>query len=150
LNDDSFFSAPQLKRGPLYGTKGPSLHPALEVVLPPYERPRNAWRAKIHAAAATAMQEAGITYSVHDWLTVNVQLVMTERMLRFHDVDNRLKDILDALQARIGGPKKVRILTPLVPNDFQVLQATVEKVVGQVSGGRLTIQQVSGSGPRAV
>jgi hypothetical protein len=90
------------------------------------------------------MEAAGITYSSSDWLAVDVQLVMTEPMLRFHDVDNRLKDILDALQARIGGPKKVRILAPLVPNDFQVVQATVEKIIGDVSGGRLTIRLMNG------
>ena len=75
----------------------------LEVPLPPYERPRNVWRLKIHAAASKAMATAGITYAETDWLELDVQLVMTERMLRFHDVDNRLKDVLDALQARLGG-----------------------------------------------
>jgi hypothetical protein len=75
---------------------------------------------------------------------------MTTPMLRFHDVDNRLKDILDALQARVGGPKKVRKLVPLVPNDYQILRATVEKVPGPVSGGRLTIQRLSGSAVGAV
>lgn len=117
----------------------------LEVSIPPYETPRNAWRAKIHAAAAGAMQAAGIVYTETDWLAVTVQLVMTEPMLRFHDVDNRLKDILDALQARVGGPKKVRKLPPLVPNDFQIVRASVEKVAGQVPGGRLTIERVNGS-----
>lgn len=43
------------------------------------------------------MQPAGTAYSSNDRLAVTVQLVMTESMLRFHDVGNRLKDILDAL-----------------------------------------------------
>src|SRR6266576_3423550 len=99
---------------------------ALEVSLPPYETPRNAWRVKIHAAASEAMRTAGIVYSDTEWLAVDVQLVMTASMLQFHDVDNRLKDVLDALQARVGGPKKVRKLPPLIPNDFQIVRASVE------------------------
>ena len=120
----------------------------LEVSLPPYETPRNAWRAEIHAAASEAMRASGTVYSEADWLVVDVQLVMTEAMLHFHDVDNRLKDVLDALQARVGGPKKVRKLTPLVPNDFQIVRASVEKVAGAVQGGRLTIRRVNGAGLR--
>jgi hypothetical protein len=92
------------------------------------------------------MRAAGIVYSEADWLAVEVQLVMTEAMLRFHDVDNRLKDVLDALQARVGGPKKVRKLPPLVPNDFQIIRASVEKVAGEVLGGRLTIRRLNGLG----
>jgi Holliday junction resolvase RusA-like endonuclease len=118
----------------------------LEVRLPPYEAPRNTWRAKIHAAASEAMRSSGIVYSEADRLEVDVQLVMTEAMLQFHDVDNRLKDILDALQARVGGPKKVRRLTPLVPNDFQIVRASVEKVAGEVLGGRLTVRRIDGAG----
>ena len=91
------------------------------------------------------MRASGVVYSEADWLEVDVQLVMTEAMLQFHDVDNRLKDILDALQARVGGPKKVRKLTPLVPNDFQIIRASVEKVAGEVLGGHLTIRRLDGA-----
>jgi len=126
--------------------RGTHLSQALEVSLPPYETPRNAWRSKIHAAALEAMRTGGISYSESDWLAVDVQLVMTEAMFRFHDVDNRLKDILDALQARVGGPKRIRSLTPLIPNDFQVVRAVVEKVVGTVQGGRFVIRRINGPG----
>ena len=41
-----------------------------------------------------------------------------------HDVDNRLKDILDALQGRFrGASKKVR----LIENDNKICKATIEK-----------------------
>jgi hypothetical protein len=118
---------------------------ALEVSLPPYEAPRNAWRVKIHAAASEAMRVAGIVYSEGDWLAVEVQLVMTAAMLQFHDVDNRLKDVLDALQARVGGPKKIRRLPPLIPNDYQIVRATIEKVTGEVLGGHLSIRRLNGA-----
>ena len=121
------------------------LSQTLEVSLPPYETPRNAWRGKIHAATSQAMQAAGIVYSEADWLSVEVVLVMTQAMLRFHDVDNRLKDVLDALQALLGGPKKVRKAPPLVPNDFQIIRASVEKVAGEILGGSLTIRRLNGT-----
>ena len=121
------------------------LSQALEVSLPPYETPRNAWRVKIHAAAAEAMRAAGIVYSEGEWLAVEVQLVMTAEMLQFHDVDNRLKDVLDALQARVGGPKKIRTLAPIIPNDYQIVRATVEKFTGEVLGGHLTIRRLNGT-----
>lgn len=45
----------------------------------------------------------------------------------WHDVDNRLKDIMDALQGKAGGPKEKRTLKPIVPNDSQVYKVTIEK-----------------------
>lgn len=45
----------------------------------------------------------------------------------FHDVDNRLKDILDALQGRMGGPKAARRYQPLIPNDSQIFRVTITK-----------------------
>jgi hypothetical protein len=52
---------------------------------------------------------------------------MNESELSFHDVDNRLKDILDALQGRAGGSKKVRTLVPIIPNDNQIYRVMIEK-----------------------
>jgi len=91
------------------------------------------------------MRTTGIVYSEGDWLTVEVQFVMTAAMLQFHDVDNRLKDVLDALQARVGGPKKVRRLAPIIPNDYQIVRASVDKVAGEVIGGHLTIRRLNGA-----
>lgn len=52
---------------------------------------------------------------------------MDETALRFHDVDNRLKDIMDALQGRAGGPKKFRNHSPIIPNDKQIYRVIIEK-----------------------
>jgi len=46
--------------------------------------------------------------------------------LFFHDLDNRLKDIMDALQGRAGGSKKKRILFAVIPNDRQVFRVVIE------------------------
>ena len=45
-----------------------------------------------------------------------------------HDVDNRLKDIMDALQGRAGGKKGSGSLVPIIPNDRQVFKVTIEKM----------------------
>lgn len=54
---------------------------------------------------------------------------MDNAALFSHDVDNRLKDIMDALQGRAGGSKKLRAYAPVIPNDKQVFRATIEKTL---------------------
>jgi len=118
---------------------------ALKVKLPPYETPRNAWRKKIHSAVARSMETANVKYSKDDRLVLEIELYMTERMLGFHDVDNRLKDVLDALQGRMGGPKNIHEHAKLIPNDRQIFQVVIQKVVvpnGSTEGGRLTIRRM--------
>ena len=46
------------------------------------------------------------------------------------DVDKRLKDVMDALQGKVGGngPGK-GLLRPLIDNDVQIYRATIEKMV---------------------
>ena len=49
--------------------------------------------------------------------------------LSSHDLDNRLKDIMDALQGRAGGSKKTRRWLPIIRNDKQIYQVTIEKAL---------------------
>ena len=51
------------------------------------------------------------------------------RALEIHDVDNRLKDILDALQGRAGGSQAIRKLQPIILNDRQIYYVTITKSV---------------------
>lgn len=95
--------------------------------LPPYRAPRTAWRLAIHAAASQAAQTAGIKYGRDDRLELEVRLFFAGSALAWHDVDNRLKDVLDALQGRAGGAKSVRRLSAVIPNDSQVYRVTVVK-----------------------
>jgi hypothetical protein len=62
-----------------------------------------------------------------------------------HDVDNRLKDILDALQGRFGGSKTIKSKSRLIQNDRQVCRVVIEKQkipksLGDDAGGRLRIR----------
>jgi len=95
----------------------------LSMRIPPYETPRNAWRRKILKVA----KKANITYRPSDKLQLKVRLYLGSVALSFHDVDNRLKDIMDALQGRVGGPKKGRVRRHIVPNDHQIFRAIIEK-----------------------
>lgn len=99
----------------------------LRVRIPPYVHPRTSWRKSLHAEMLAAAKTRGIVYSSRDKLELSVILYLDQVQLRFHDVDNRLKDIMDALQGRAGGPNAVRRLQPLVPNDHQIYRVMIEK-----------------------
>jgi len=86
----------------------------VSVRIPPYVPPRNAWRRQIHAIVRERMAELGVTYRATDELELEVRLYLAPSDILVHDVDNRLKDIIDALRGRVGGPKAVRTLMPLV------------------------------------
>jgi hypothetical protein len=100
---------------------------SLHVRIPPYQCPRNVWRLAIHAHLKDAIAAQGVSYTAKDKLELIITLYMREREIRWHDVDNRLKDIMDALQGRAGGPKSQHALHPFIPNDHQIHKVTIEK-----------------------
>jgi Holliday junction resolvase RusA-like endonuclease len=78
----------------------------IKAVLPGYERNRYRWRRKILANVLQAARKAGVNYKLDDLFEVVVLLYLKKgKRHDIHDVDNRLKDILDALQGRFGGSK---------------------------------------------
>src|SRR5437867_10322470 len=94
--------------------------------IPPYaSSDRNAWRRQIYAAALA--KQGYVKYEPTDQLEVEVGLYFKVGVLNWHDVDNRLKDVLDALQGRAGGSKAVHDLEPIIPNDRQIYRVVVEK-----------------------
>ena len=99
----------------------------LKFRLPEYVSPRNAWRKLIHSAALKAANDQGVEYGPEVKLAVEVKLYLRGRAVEIHDVDNRLKDILDALQGRMGGSKAVRKFAPIILNDRQVYRVVVTK-----------------------
>ena len=70
----------------------------LTLRIPPYETPRNAWRKKLHQVVLKRQQKSPVRYTEKDKLEVEIRLYIDGTGLARHDVDNRLKDILDALQ----------------------------------------------------
>jgi hypothetical protein len=99
----------------------------LKVRLPQYETPRNEWRKKLHASIMTSIKDKGIEYSTDQKLELIITLYLEEPHIRFHDVDNRLKDIMDSLQGRMGGSKKEQLFERLIPNDSQIYRVIIEK-----------------------
>ena len=102
---------------------------SLRVRIPPYKHPRNFWRESIHSEVVNVANDRGVLYQPDDKLELIIMLYLDETGLRFHDVDNRLKDIMDALQGRAGGSKAKRHLIPIIQNDHQVFKVTIEKML---------------------
>ena len=74
-----------------------------------------------------AVKKQGVSYPEDAKLSVEVRLYLQGRALEIHDVDNRLKDILDALQGRMGGSKAVWKFGPIIQNDRQVYRVVISK-----------------------
>lgn len=123
----------------------------LKVRIPEYAPPRNTWRKAIYRAVTAAQHATAVRYEPGDRLAVVLRLYFTDkRSTEIHDVDNRLKDCLDALQGRVGGTKTkaTRALPPIVPNDRQIWRVVVEKALApkQSRGrGHLTIRKLDRS-----
>jgi Endodeoxyribonuclease RusA len=116
----------------------------LTLRIPPYKTPRNAWRKELHQVVLKRQRKSPVRYTEKDKLEVEVRLYIKGKDLTMHDVDNRLKDILDALQGRAGGPKKRRTLEPIIPNDRQIYRVIMQKGLPpwQSKGfGHLTIRK---------
>jgi hypothetical protein len=114
----------------------------LHIRIPAYAGPRNTWRRAINEAVQARQATSPVRYNETDKLEVVVRLYLDKVGLKFHDVDNRLKDCLDALQGRMGGSKNQRPRNPIIKNDCQIFRATVEKGLApkQARGlGHLTI-----------
>ena len=106
----------------------------LRIRIPTYQYPRNSWRRAIYAVVIRAARAEGVVFVPDDKLELNITLYLDDADLRYHDVDNRLKDIMDALQGRVGGLKSKRQLEPIIPNDHQVFKVTIEKMPSPAQG----------------
>jgi Holliday junction resolvase RusA-like endonuclease len=115
--------------------------------LPTYLKDRQEWRRQILENVRREAKARGVKYDSDDLLEVEVVLYLKRgKRHDIHDVDNRLKDILDALQGRFrgGDGRKNR----LIANDNKICRAVVEKRPTPKmydnkktdTGGRITIR----------
>jgi hypothetical protein len=128
----------------------PKTRKTISFLIPPYGAPRNTWRKSIHRRAVLQARETGVRlkdFKRELAVSVTVKLYLPRgAAYEMHDVDNRLKDILDALQGRAGGPKhKGTALHPrIIDNDSSVRDASIRKnhppKSGLGDGGRVTIR----------
>ena len=98
----------------------------LQVRIPNFETDAKAWRLKIHAAIEKAQAGRNIQYSKDDKLEVEICLYLQNPKLTRLDLDNRAKNILDALQGFVFDKGKGG-RTRIVPNDNQIYRLVVEK-----------------------
>lgn len=99
----------------------------LKIRIPHYTNPKYKWRREIHEAVDLARKKNNVSYTNSDRLELNIRLYLSEKEMLIHDIDNRLKDILDALQGRAGGTKSIPTMSPIIPNDNQIYRVKIEK-----------------------
>jgi Holliday junction resolvase RusA-like endonuclease len=116
----------------------------LKIRLPEYKSPRLKWRKAIH----DELLKTNFVYpSVQLKLELLITLYLPESDLKKHDVDNRLKDIMDALQGRIGGSKRNTSYKQIIQNDNRIYRVTITKQEPpkQSRGlGHLTVRKYKG------
>jgi len=98
----------------------------LSVRIPNFEKDARAWRKAIIKAIVEAKHGRDIEYSQDDKLDVEICLYLQNPKLTILDLDNRVKDILDALQGFVYDKGKGG-LTAIIPNDNQIYRLIVEK-----------------------
>ena len=99
----------------------------LTVRIPNFMTNSMAWRKAINTAVVKAQDRAGVQYSSDDKFDVEIRFYLRNRKLTILDLDNRLKDVGDALQGFMGEKGKSRALTPIIPNDNQIYRLVAEK-----------------------
>lgn len=98
---------------------------SITVQLPAYARPRNEWRRKVHTAVLEAQTRRGVGYQDADRLEIRISLAL-EAALDIHEIDERIKDVVDALGGRIAGPRSRRRIAPIV-TDEQIRRIVLER-----------------------
>jgi hypothetical protein len=113
----------------------------ISATLPAYAPPRNEWRRRVHAAVLEAQTFRGVGYGETDQLELRIALFLGQRDLDIHEIDERLKDIVDALEGRIAGRRSRRRIAPIVLRG-QIRRVILEKDTRTLRGrplGLLTI-----------
>lgn len=99
----------------------------LTVRIPNFMTDARAWRHAIHAAIVEVQDKGDVQYAPDDKLEVEIRFHLTNPKLTILDLDNRLKDVLDALQGFVGEKGKSGVLRPIIPNDNQIYRLIAEK-----------------------
>jgi hypothetical protein len=119
---------------------------SIVVQLPAYARPRNEWRRRVHAVVLEALTRRGVGYREADRLELRLALALEGRPLDLHAIDERVKDVVDALGGRIAGPRSQRRIAPIVEDD-QIARIVLEKAARRTRAralGELAIARYRG------
>src|SRR5258705_13517245 len=99
----------------------------LSVPIPNFMSDGRAWRRALHAAIVEVQDRGSVRYSDTDKLEVEICFHLTNPKLTILDLDNRLKDVFDALQGFVGDKGKSGELRPIISNDSQIYRVIAEK-----------------------
>jgi|ERR1043166_182011 Holliday junction resolvase RusA-like endonuclease len=99
----------------------------LTVPIPNFMSEGQAWRRALHAAIVKVQDRGNVQYSETDKLEVEICFYLKNPKLTVLDLDNRLKDVFDALQGFVGDKGKTGELRPIIPNDNQIYRVIAEK-----------------------
>ena len=99
----------------------------LTVRIPNFMTGSKKWRRAMYEAVAKIQREGPVRYEKTDKLEVQIRFHLQGRKLTILDVDNRIKDVLDALQGFMKDKGKVHRLRPIIPNDNQIYRIVAEK-----------------------
>jgi hypothetical protein len=110
---------------------------SISTALPGYARPRNEWRRRVHAAVLDAQTRRGVGYRDADRVEVRITLFLRDRPLDLHEIDERVKDVIDALEGRIAGPRSRRRIAPIIPSSDQIQRIVLEKAGARGKRGAL-------------
>ena len=110
--------------------------------LPAYAPPRNEWRRRVHAAVLEAQTTRGVGYRESDQLELRVSLFLGARPLDVHETDERVKDIVDALEGRIAGRRSRRRIAPIVFGG-QIRRIVLEKDTRTLRGRPLGLLAIA-------
>lgn len=114
----------------------------ITATLPAYAPPRNEWRRRVHASVLEAQTFRGVGYRESDRLELRVSLFLGQRPLDVHETDERVKDIIDALEGRIAGRRSRRRIAPIVATG-QILRMILEKDARLPRGRPLGVLTIS-------
>lgn len=98
----------------------------LTAKIPNYAADGAAWKRAIYDAVAKAKRRAKVHYLPDDKLEVQIRFHLEGHKLTTLDLDNRLKQVGDALQGFIND-KGASGLEPIIPNDNQIYRLVAEK-----------------------
>jgi hypothetical protein len=95
----------------------------------------------VHAAVLEAQTFRGVGYRESDRLELRISLYLGSRNLDVHEIDERVKDIVDALEGRIAGRRSRRRIAPIIVGG-QIQRVILEKEMRVPRGrplGTLTV-----------
>ena len=99
----------------------------LSVQIPNIMSDGPAWRRSLHAAIVQVQDRGNVRYSATDNLEVEICFHLRNPKLTILDLDNRLKDVFDAVQGFVGDKGKSGELRSIIPNDSQIYRLIAEK-----------------------